>query len=65
MATITLPGFTGLSCQPEWLAERIRLADPEPQPEEALDQEDPRTLLLLSTLLHGYMNALRAREDAQ
>jgi hypothetical protein len=65
MSNITLPGFTGLSCQPEWLAERLRLADSEPQPDEALDQEeDPRTLLLLSALVQGYLKAVQALETS-
>jgi hypothetical protein len=63
MPSITLPGFTGLSCQPEWLQERLRLADREPDL-DADPEEDSRTLLLLSALIQGYLDALKAMETS-
>ena len=65
MSRLTLPGFTGVSRQPEWLEERFRLADREslPQPEDDLSpEEDPRTLLLLSAIVRSYLDALKAME---
>lgn len=64
MSTITLPGFTGLSSQPEWLEERFRLADRKPEDEET-GEEDPRTLALLSALVRAYLEAVHAMEGTQ
>lgn len=65
MSTLTLPGFTGLSSQPEWLEERIRLADRKPEDEETGPEEDSRTLALLSALVRAYLEAVQALEGTQ
>jgi hypothetical protein len=64
MSPVTLPGFTGVSRQPEWLAERLRLADREPDL-DADPEEDPRTLALLSALVRSYLEAVQAVEGLQ